>query len=158
VAIRERAQRGTETGVVVIEHAARTMHEQRHRRVDDVLTRRAPVHETRGLGVDRTHLRGQRLDERDRDGRRGSGRLRHLRRVEALDLGGHGDRVGSFDRDHAALRLRSGEARLDIQQRLKHRGVVEDRRQRRGGGQRVEQMSGHQVTRRRRRFRRVPAA
>ena len=67
VAIGQLPKLALETSVVGSEDRARTVNREDHRRIRDVLTRRAEVHVPGAGGVGRAHARGQRLHQRNRN-------------------------------------------------------------------------------------------
>ena len=112
---------------------------QDHRRVRDVLTRRAEVHEPGARGVGGLHARRERGDQRNRDGSRDARLSSDSRRVDALGPRRGGNRLGGAAGNDAGLRLSPRERGFEVEHRLQDRLVREDLRQRVGRRQTVDQ-------------------
>ena len=89
-----------------------------HRRVRDVLTRRTEVDEPGACGVGGLHARGERSDQRNRDGSRAARLSSDSRRVDTLGPGRGGNRLRGTAGNDAGLRLRPCERGFEVEHRL----------------------------------------
>ncbi len=139
VAIRQLPKLALETIVVGSEDRAGTANREGHRRIRDILTRRAEMHVPGALGVGRVNARGQRLDQRNRNRPRRARIPGNRRGVDTIGARGGRDRGGGARGNHAGLRLRPSEGGLEIQHRLHERAIRKDLGQRVGRRQTVDQ-------------------
>ena len=94
--------------------------------IDDVLTRRTPMHPARRLFIARRDQSRQRLHQWDGEIAAFEDVLSERLGVEILGSGRRADRSGRRVRDHPARRFGTGKRRLDIQHRLNTRTVGEN--------------------------------
>ena len=139
-------ERGVKARVICFHQRARFLDQQEERRIGGILAGGAPMHKTRRVLVNGSHLRCQHSDQRD-GGRSGAQRLAcEFLGIEGVRVGGLRYRLSGWQRNYSLTCFHARQRYFEIEHRAQDRLAGEQIRERLGGSEAFNETRRHQMS------------